>query len=402
MRDLRRTLGDNGVEVMLSAFYVDDVRLVTPVIPPGLRWDPAAGRLTFDQQWMEQDLELEQDHGERTSRLLLQVMNTLTPDLKFTLEVPSQFNKGRIPTLDSEWWIVREGQSQQLLYSFFCKPMSSPYCVMEATAWAWNSQCSSLSQEVIRRMSNISEMLPQEERNNVIRDFLEKLRRSGYSREQSRTILQAGLRGYEYRRRQAAEGGVPIHRGKHQTQQGRAVRKMLEKANWYKHKTRQDTNMNQQDTEGQTTQGNKFGRKRTEMMQDQEKKGTQPATVMFVPRTLGGKLLTKLREEEEGLARITKKKVRLVEEAGVKLRETLCRSDPWEGTPCLRPKCTTCSEDWGRPGSCRTRSMVYENVCVPCRADKRVTRYVGETARTLYERGKEHAADALNMGKSSH
>ena len=33
---------------------------------------------------------------------------------------------------------------------------------------------------------------------------------------------------------------------------------------------------------------------------------------------------------------------------------------------------------------------------------KRMTRYVGEKARTLYEKGKEHSTDALFLTKISH
>ena len=70
----------------------------------------------------------------------------------------------------------------------------------------------------------------------MLRDFQDQLEFSGYSRSQTRTILLAGLKGYESKRARANQGGVPIHRGKHQTQQGRAVIKLLEQGNWYKYR----------------------------------------------------------------------------------------------------------------------------------------------------------------------
>ena len=391
MRELKETLGENGVEILLAGFYVDDVRMVTTVIPPGLRWDNSKRKLIFDQSWLLEDLESGQDPGERTSHLILGIMNTLTPDLRFTVELPSDFSSGRIPTLDTEWWISREGNSQKLLYSFFRKPMASPYCTLESSAWAWNNKASSLSQEVIRRMTNVSEDLPLEERLEVLREFIDLLTNSGYSRSQSRLILMAGLKGYEARRLRADQGGIPLHRSKHQTQQGRAVRKMMEKANWYKVTKRDQPRETEQTHSGPST-------KRVQPRSNT----VQPSTVMFVPRTPGGKLLSQLKEVEENISRVTKRKVRLLEETGSKMRELLCRSDPWEGEPCGRPKCATCSTEWGKQGACRTRSVVYENLCIPCREKKVVTRYVGETCRTLYERGKEHQSDALSSSKNSH
>ena len=126
-RDLRQALGDNGVEVLLAGFYVDEFRTVTPVNPPGLRWDPNIMKLTCDQALMEKDLPSDQNHGERISNLILNIMNFLTLDTKFTLELPSEFINGRIPTLDTELWISRAGDSQRLMYSFYRKPMASRY-----------------------------------------------------------------------------------------------------------------------------------------------------------------------------------------------------------------------------------------------------------------------------------
>ena len=56
MKDLKRVLELNGVEVDLAGFYVDDIRLVTGLIPPGVRWSREAGRLTFDVNLMEEDI----------------------------------------------------------------------------------------------------------------------------------------------------------------------------------------------------------------------------------------------------------------------------------------------------------------------------------------------------------
>ena len=104
-----------------------------------------------------------------------------------------------------------------------------------------------------------------------------------------------------------------------------------------------------------------------------------------------------LKNVEEDLTKVTKRRVTLLEESVMNIREMLCRSDP-----CLHPKCTTCQVGWGKPGTCRSRSMVYENICLPCRSMKKTTRYIREMCRTLYDIGKEHQSDALTLIKNSH
>ena len=126
----------------------------------------------------------------------------------------------------------------------------------------------------------------------------------------------------------------------------------------------------------------------------------EPVAVMFVPRTPGGKLLSQLREIETSLARINPKTIRLVEEGGLKLKEALCKSDPWENTHCGRDLCSTCPT--ANPGSCRTKNIVYQNICLPCREQEISTRYIGESNRTMWERGLEHHKDSLDHTQSSH
>ena len=98
------------------------------------------------------------------------------------------------------------------MYSYFEKPTSSPYVTLENSAWAWSNKHSSLAQDLVRRMSNMTERLDQDIRNEVINNFELKLKISGYSRDQARVIITSGLKGYENRRRREMEGGIPLHR----------------------------------------------------------------------------------------------------------------------------------------------------------------------------------------------
>ena len=75
-------------------------------------------------------------------------------------------------------------------------------------------------------------------------------------------------------------------------------------------------------------------------------------------------LVFRLMELEQEMATITDLKLKVIEEAGAKLRDVLCRSDPWENMPCERPACLTCSYEEGRAGDCRTRNVVYASTCL--------------------------------------
>ena len=66
------------------------------------------------------------------------------------------------------------------------------------------------------------------------------------------------------------------------------------------------------------------------------------AAVMFVQRTEGGSLVTRLRKEEETLSQLSGYRVKMVERAGSKLEHLLTKSDPFGGTDCGREKCYPC------------------------------------------------------------
>ena len=55
----------------------------------------------------------------------------------------------------------------------------------------------SLSQNMVRHMRNTSERVTIEERIRVVNCFTKKLANSGYTRDQARRVVEAGLQGYE-------------------------------------------------------------------------------------------------------------------------------------------------------------------------------------------------------------
>ena len=65
--------------------------------------------------------------------------------------------------------------------------------------------------------------------------------------------------------------------------------------------------------------------------------------------------------------------------------------------------CITCSQNNKKPINCFKRNILYESHCVTCLEERNVERvYVGESARSIYERTSEHVDDFKNKIEDSH
>ena len=410
MRELVTLLEKAGLRVLLAEFYVDDIRLVLDWFDKGYRWDAELGSLSFREEWWEQDDILNLEDDERMGNVILTIMNQISRDLNFTMEVASQFPDKTIPTLDFQLWLdTPELSHPRLYFKFFSKPMASQYVELELSARAWSAKSASLTQEVYRRLQNTSQHLPKEIVDRTLEEFTAKMLDSGYSRVQTRTVMEAGIKGF-YAKLERGSVRRPVH----MIQEGRELRKILEKSTWYLPRERQDPLDGTRD--GQTPGGEGApGRSRRWSRQspyrgvggpqDQHQKSRNPfapVAPIFIPRTQGGALINVLRGVETRLAGLGGKvmpRLKLVEQGGIMLRSILTKSDPWRDAPCGHPQCTTCRGE--KPGTCRTRSIVYGNTCLACKEEGRKTIYIGESARTMAERGREHQADALSKSKGN-
>ena len=83
-----------------------------------------------------------------------------------------------------------------------------------------------------------------------------------------------------------------------------------------------------------------------------------------------------------------------MERAGTTLKRHLQKSDPFRKGRCTREDCMVCRSE-GR-GRCNATGVTYELVCEQCH-DK----YIGETARSAYSRGKEHTEARERNDESS-
>ena len=220
----------NGMTWSIAARYVDDVRLILAAIPKGWRWQ--GRRLQFKEEWQAEDEALGSSDTQRTSAVLKGIMNDIASNLTFTIETGEDFPNNRHPTLDTEIWI----EGKKVLYNFFEKGMAAKTVMRRESALSENTKVSSLSQDVIRRLKHTSLTLPTAARVKIIDEFSRKMLTSGYKREQTKSVIEAGIKGYE----RAVVKHISGKRAQHQRGRdgisSRNRKKLLEKSTWFKEK----------------------------------------------------------------------------------------------------------------------------------------------------------------------
>ena len=236
-------------------------------------------------------------------------------------------------------------------------------------------------------MLNTSETVSIVERTKVVDQFSYQLRLSGYSVEQSRDIVKAGLTGYENLLERSRKEKKNLHRSAEEGQEERRKKKVLAKGNWFKKKRKR----------GGEKESFLTNRKKKEKIKKNE---PETVTVMFVPQTPHGELAKRLQKEEDKIAKMTKERIKIVERSGTTIKQILHKSNPWASGHCNRVDCLMCANGDGKQ-NCREKNIVYQISCMECAADRaaaadsdlakcRLAIYTGQTSRTGYERGKEH------------
>ena len=263
-------------------------------------------------------------------------------------------------------------------------------------------------------MSNVEHgKISIEEQIVTLEQMVKEMKMSGYDRKATREIMVAGMIGWK--RKILRRKTTGMYRSAKSTLNLRCRKKLLEKTSWYKAKRKRE----EDDFGLEDDRRGKKLRKNDEVKE--EKKEKKVKAVLFVPYTCHSGLAKKLREAEEKLADLTGYKLKIVERAGTKLVDLLTKSNPWQGADCLRGSCMLCEskEKTGKNKGqdCHKRSCVYEIWCLDCekeeedridrkyseeqkiemkeqirkeKAEIRRYSYIGETARSIFERSWEH------------
>ena len=154
--------------------YVDDGRQAGDELRRGTRFNKNRMRFTWREDWERLDIEENLPTERWMGNICVEAMNAVNSDLNFTVESVHDFVNRRLATLDFEIEVL----DNQIVYSYFQKAMKTPLVIGEASAMSDHQKFSILSNEVIRRMSNVSNRIGEEERVKLVDEFNRELKNS--------------------------------------------------------------------------------------------------------------------------------------------------------------------------------------------------------------------------------
>ena len=390
-------LGSIGIDTWLNIRYVDDGRTILQPLLPGWRW--VDDKVVFCTKWQKEDRNLSPESI--TKRVLLGTLNHVETFLRFTIESEEDFEDGWLPTLDTCLRVNKE--TNQVEFKFFEKPEASKKTVQRSTAMEENSKFKILSNDLMRRFFNTMEEIDQPEKWTIIDQYGQKLLNSGYSLDQVRKISVNGIKGHESRKIRYTKQGRPFRRTGKQSKPSRVTKKLQQKSSGFKKSGQEDCYVG----------GKKPSRGNDKKKPKEPAKTAPKKTCIFVEYTHQGALAKKLREVAQRLEHILGFGIKVVEKAGLPLISKF-PTDAWDNTPCGREDCITCTHGAEQIPPCAKKSAIYENVCSKCNkgagSKEPVVQtnieipsiYVGETSRSIKERGGEHIAAYRSSNKDSH
>ena len=118
----------------------------------------------------------EQPDDLRTLTELLLIGNTLDPNIQLELDVPS-LQGGKLPLLDLKVWV----HNNKIRHEFYKKPMASRHLILSRSALSDRTKHDSIFQEGMRRMWNCDQDTTKERLHDILGEFSNAMRLSGYS-----------------------------------------------------------------------------------------------------------------------------------------------------------------------------------------------------------------------------
>jgi hypothetical protein len=294
-----------------------------------------------------------------TFEVIKQIINTIDPDIQMTGEVPSQSPGGKVPVLDLAMYM----KDNRVMFTFYSKPMATRYVIPERSAHPNRVKRTTLIQEGVRRLLNVSPDLPDSVREEVMTEFDVKMRFSGYNKKFRWNVLDSAYSIYEGKLKDAEDDVRPLYRRREYKREERERKKMNGRETWYR--------------------------------------GSESApnlAPLIVDPTPGGKMFAEMQKVIKDFSNTHGMGVKLVERGGRKLATTV-KSNPLGSAECGREKCSICAGE--KPGKCSKPGAGYRQTCISCKEKGISATYEGETSRTAFQRGMEHTADMEKKAEDS-
>ena len=134
---------------------------------------------------------------------------------------------------------LRISEDNRVEFKFWEKPTNSYKTLDKRTAMGENQKIQILTQEVVRRLGNTTEGLPDVVYQDIIDGFCQKLYNSVYKEDQIRRIVVAGIRGWGGRITRCLAEGRRVRRTARDSQEQRMRTKLIGKTTWFKKRKEQ-------------------------------------------------------------------------------------------------------------------------------------------------------------------
>ena len=335
-------LNERGMEVIMYKRYVDDINMV------------------LRKRWGNDD------HGsehldKKNMDFVQEIANEVLPSIQVTTDYPSKNTNKKMPILDLRVWMeaqfdqVTHEVSVYVIHEYYSKEVSSKAVIDARSAVSWKMKRTVLTQEIVRILRNCSKRLAWSEVCKHVEEYSMRMQFSGYSEIFRAQVVKSALCAYDRMVERDRTGEEPLYRPREWRRVERAEERRKKKSDWFK------------------------GAEENE-------------SVIFIPSTPRGEL------KKMFLESIRKAGVRIAvaEVPGRNVKRRVQRSDPFQDNVCEdKDKCMICKNENGR-GMCRRTGVTYEVECKECGE-----RYIGETSRNGYTRGREHMEDIVRKNKES-
>ena len=188
---------------------------------------------------MQQDLSRSED--ERTADFLSVVANSIHKSIGVKSDFPSKNSDKKLPILDLKVWIKEvevevEGQNvfgPKLYYHFYRKPMSNWLLIPAKSAMSNSVKRTAITQYGLRILRNTKLELEWEIVAELLSEFAERLRDSGYGERFRVEVIRSILEGWRKMVEEQEKGGRPINRPRKWNQGEREESKWRKKTSWY-------------------------------------------------------------------------------------------------------------------------------------------------------------------------
>ena len=154
--------------------FVDDDRPTVTTFKKGTYFNEETKRLEESEEVREKHLEENKSGEQITAETILKMSNSLSPNLEFTIEKPSEFPEGWLPTLDFEMKFCKT--DGKILYRYYQKPMKTKWVIPPYSAFDPNQLEQILANDLVRRLARICPSIRKTEETRVLNDYNSSLK----------------------------------------------------------------------------------------------------------------------------------------------------------------------------------------------------------------------------------